>query len=82
MDIIAEKSFLIKKLEEINDVALLKEIHALIERSQFQDQGYLGESIEVYNREVEEAKSRILSGKFTPHEDVENESTKWGSQKE
>ncbi|MBI3218115.1 MAG: hypothetical protein HYZ44_01245 [Bacteroidetes bacterium] len=70
MDIIAEKSFLIKKLEEINDVALLKEIHALIERSQFQDQSYLGESVEVYNREIEEAKSRILSGKFTSHEDV------------
>jgi len=82
MDIIAEKSFLIKKLEETNDIALLKEIHLLIERSQIEDPSYLGESVEVYNRELEEAKSRILSGKFTPHEDVEKESTKWGSQSE
>jgi hypothetical protein len=82
MDIITEKSLLIKKLEGINDLALLKEIHALIERSQIQDQIYLGESIEVYNRELEEAKSRILSGKFTPHEDVEKVSTKWGNQSE
>jgi predicted transcriptional regulator len=77
MDIVAEKSFLIKKLEQTNDETLLRAIHDLIKHSQARDENYLGESIDDYNRELEEAKARVESGKFITHEDVEKESSKW-----
>lgn len=77
MDIVSEKSFLIKKLEQTSDEVLLKAIHELIEQSQRGDEDYLSESIEDYNRELEEAKARVESGKFITHEDLEKESSKW-----
>lgn len=77
MDIISEKSFLIKKLEKTNDETLLKAIHELIEYSQKRNEEYLGESIEDYNRELDEAKARVESGKFITQEDLEKESSKW-----
>lgn len=77
MDIVAERSSLIKKLEQINDEILLKAIHELIEQSQIQDNEYLGETIEEYNRELDAAKARVESGKFIRHEDLEKESSQW-----
>jgi hypothetical protein len=77
MDIVAEKSFLIEKLKETNDEMLLKAIHNLIEEAQKRDEYYLGETIEEYNRELDEAKSRVESGKFITQEDLEKDASKW-----
>ena len=74
MNIDTERALLIKELEQVEDISLLKAIKALL------DYGLKNEAhtnIEQYNRELDEANARIASGNFTTQEDLEKETSKW-----
>ena len=75
MDIQTHKSLLIKRLEEIEDINLLKAIDAILDYAASDKEGR--PSIEQYNRDLEAANSRIESGEYLSHEEVEKESRSW-----
>jgi hypothetical protein len=75
MDIQTQKSLLIKRLEEIEDINLLKAIDAILDYAASDKEGRA--SIEQYNRELEAANARIESGELLSNEEVEKESRSW-----
>ena len=74
MDIEKERSFLIKEIERIEDLALLRAIKAVLLYAS-QKEGRI--SIEQYNREVDEAIARMDAGDFITQEDLEKEASGW-----
>lgn len=75
MDIQTRKTLLLKRLEEIEDINLIKAIDSILDYADSDRDGRA--SIEQYNRELEAANSRIESGEYLSHEEVEKESTSW-----
>ena len=80
MDIVAEKSFLIKKLEQTNDEALLKAIHELIEQAQLGSE-MDNMNIKKYNQELDEAEADIAKGNFVVHEEAIERIKGWRKEK-
>lgn len=74
MDINAERALLIKELQQVEDISLLKAIKAVLHYG-LQNEGII--SIEQYNREIEEAEARIERGDFVPHEEAVNRIKGW-----
>lgn len=68
MDINVGKAFLIKELEQVEDVSLLKAIKAMLHYDLMND-GRI--SPEQYNRELEKAENRIDNGEFFTQDEVE-----------
>lgn len=75
MDIKTRKTLLIKRLEEIEDINLIKAIDSVLDYANSDRAGR--SSIEQYNRELEAANARIESGKSLSHEEIEKESKSW-----
>lgn len=74
MDIKKERSLLIKELEKVEDLSLLRAIKAVLHYG-MKNEGRIG--IDQYNRELDEANERIDSGRFITQEDIEKEASQW-----
>ena len=74
MDINAEKSLIVRELEQINDISLLRALRHLIHYA-LKQEGRI--SIEQYNKELDEAEARIDRKEFFTHEEVEKMVKKW-----
>jgi predicted transcriptional regulator len=74
MDIDIERSLIIKELQQINDISLLKAIKHLVHYG-LKNDGHI--SIEQYNKEMEEAEAEIESGEFVSHEDLKKQMKEW-----
>lgn len=75
MDLKAEKTALMKRLEQINDRSLIKAINHIIDFGLGKIEERI--SIEQYNRELDEADSAIDRGDFYTQEEVEKKSKQW-----
>ena len=75
MDLKAEKTALMKRLEQINDKSLIKAINHIIDFGLGKIEERI--SIEQYNHELDEADSAIDRGDFYTQEEVEKKAKKW-----
>ncbi len=74
MDINTERSLLIKELQQVEDISLLKTLKAVLHYG-LKNEGRI--SIEQYNRELDEAEARVERGEFFTHEEVKKMSKEW-----
>jgi hypothetical protein len=74
MDINAEKARLIKELQQVEDLSLLRAIKAILHYG-LKNEGRI--SIEQYNRELDEAEAEIDRGEFITHEDFKKQMKAW-----
>jgi hypothetical protein len=74
MDINTEKALLIKELQQVEDLSLLRAIKAMLHYG-LKNEGRI--SIEQYNRELDEAEAEIERGGFIAHEDFKKQMTAW-----
>ena len=74
MDINTERSLLIKELQQVEDISLLKTLKAVLHYG-LKNEGRI--SIEQYNRELEEAEAEIDRGEFITHEELKKQMKAW-----
>lgn len=74
MDIKSEKALLIRELEQVEDISLLRAIKAILHYG-LKNEGKI--SIEQYNQELDQADAEIDRGEFISHEDFKKQVTKW-----
>ncbi len=74
MNIDTERALLIKELQQVEDISLLRAIRAVLLYG-LQSEGKI--SVEEYNRELEEAEARIERGDFIVHEEAVNRIKGW-----
>lgn len=74
MDIKSEKALLIRELEQVEDISLLRAIKAILHYG-LKNEGKI--SIEQYNQELDLADAEIDRGEFISHEDFKKQVTKW-----
>jgi len=74
MDINTERSLLIKELQQVQDISLLKAIKAMLHYG-LKNEGRI--SIEQYNRELDEAEAEIERGEFTTQEELKKQMKAW-----
>jgi hypothetical protein len=74
MDIKAERSLIIKELQKIEDISLLRALKHMIYYG-LKNEGRI--SVEQYNQEIEEAESRVAEGHFFSQDEVEKMGKKW-----
>jgi predicted transcriptional regulator len=74
MDIKSERALLIKELQQVEDLSLLRAIKAMLHYG-LKSEGRI--SIEQYNRELDEAEAEIDRGEFTTHEDLKKQMEEW-----
>ena len=76
MDIQSEKALLIKRLDEINDVSLIKALNHMVDFG-LKASSSENISIEQYNLELDEADAEIDRGEFISHEDLKKQMKGW-----
>jgi hypothetical protein len=74
MDINAERSLLIKELQQVEDISLLKTLKAMLHYGH-KNEGRI--SIEQYNRELGEAEAEIDRGEFVTQEELRKQMKTW-----
>ncbi len=74
MDIHSEKALLIKEIQQIDDLSLIRVLKSMLHYG-LKNEGRI--SIEQYNRELEEADAEIEKGDFLTHEDALKEIRSW-----
>lgn len=74
MDINAERSLIIKELQQVNDISLLRAVKHLIHYG-LKNEGHI--SVEQYNRELDEAEARVKQGEYYTQDDVEKMAKGW-----
>ena len=74
MDINAERSQIIKELQQINDISLLRAVKYLIHYG-LKSAGHI--SIDQYNREIEEAEAEIERGEYITQEELKKQMKAW-----
>lgn len=74
MDVNAERARIIKELEQINDISLLRALKYMIHYA-LKNEGHI--TIEQYNRELDEAEGRVKKGEFYTQDKVEEMSKEW-----
>jgi hypothetical protein len=74
MDINSERSLLIKEIQKIDDLSLIKAIKAVLYYG-LRNEGRI--SIDQYNKELDEAEARIDSGVFFTQEEIEKMAKEW-----
>ncbi len=67
MDVKAERSQIIKELQQVEDISLLRALKHMIHYG-LKNDGRI--SIEQYNRELDEAEARVKRGEFFTHKEV------------
>jgi hypothetical protein len=70
MDIKAERSLLIKELEQVEDISLLKTLKAVLHYGLKNERRI---SIEQYNKELDEAEAEIGRGESIAHEELKKQ---------
>ena len=75
MDLQTEKTALIKRLEQINDISLIEAIKHLVDYGLRHSGDHI--SVEQYNRELDEAEAEIEGGEYINHEDLKNQMKEW-----
>ncbi|MBS0000227.1 MAG: hypothetical protein KFF73_14700 [Cyclobacteriaceae bacterium] len=75
MDLQAEKTELIKRLKQINDLSLIQAIKHLVDYGLKEKEGRI--SIEQYNKELDEADAEIDAGEYLTHEQAVKEIRSW-----
>ncbi|NOT76898.1 MAG: hypothetical protein HOP08_18395 [Cyclobacteriaceae bacterium] len=73
-DIDTERSLLIKELQQVDDISLLKMLKTVLHYG-LKNEGRI--SVEQYNRELDEAEARVDGGEFFTHEEVKKMSKEW-----
>ncbi|HRF34495.1 MAG TPA: hypothetical protein PLM56_13400 [Cyclobacteriaceae bacterium] len=66
MDINSERSLLIKELQQVEDISLLKAIKAMLHYG-----------IDQYNRELDEAEAEMDRGEFVTHDELKRQAKGW-----
>ncbi|MBS1543969.1 MAG: hypothetical protein JST14_10070 [Bacteroidetes bacterium] len=74
MDINTERTLLIKELQQVQDISLLKTLKAVLHYG-LKNEGRI--SVEQYNRELEEAEAEIDRGEFITHEELKKQMKAW-----
>ena len=74
MNINTERALLIKELQQVEDISLLKAIKAVLHYG-LKSEGRI--SIEQYNRELDEADARIERGEFFTQDEVKKMAKEW-----
>ena len=74
MDINSEKAVLIKEIEQLEDISLVRVLKSMLHYGMKND-GRI--SVEQYNRELEEADAEIEKGEFISHEEAQKEIRSW-----
>jgi hypothetical protein len=74
MDINSEKAILIKEIEQLQDISLVRVLKSMLHYG-LKNEGRI--SVELYNRELEEADAEIENGDFLTHEDAVKEVRSW-----
>ena len=74
MDIKTERASLIKELQKVEDISLLKALKAVLYYG-LKNEGRI--SIDQYNQELDEANARVEAGKFITQEDLKKEASRW-----
>ena len=74
MNINAERSLIIKELQQVEDLSLLQAIKAMLHYG-LKNEGRI--SVEQYNRELEEAEAEIDKGEFITHDDFKKQMKAW-----
>ena len=74
MNIDSERSLIIKELQQVEDLSLLRAIKAVLHYG-LKQEGRI--SVEQYNRELEEAEEEIDKGEFIAHEDLKKQMKAW-----
>lgn len=74
MDINTERTLLIKELQQVKDLSLLRTLKAVL-RYGLKNEGHI--SIDQYNRELEEAEAEIDSGEFITHVEFKKQMKEW-----
>ena len=75
MDIQTEKSILIKRVEQINDLSLIQALNHMVDFGLREKEERI--SIQQYNRELDEAEAAMDRGEFISHEDLKEQMKKW-----
>ncbi len=76
MNIELEKSWLLKKIAEINSENLISKLKAVI-KEETEEVDFWDELPDDIKAEAEVAITEIQEGKFTPHEEVMKQYEKW-----
>lgn len=74
MDINSEKAVLIKEIEQLDDISLVRVLKSMLHYG-LKNEGRI--SVEQYNKELEEAESEIERGDFLSHEQAMKEIRSW-----
>lgn len=74
MDINSEKATLIREIEQLQDISLVRVLKSMLHYG-LKNEGRI--SIEQYNKELEEADAEIEKGDFLTHEDAMKEIRSW-----
>lgn len=74
MDINTERTLLIKELQQVEDISLLKTLKAVLHYG-LKNEGRI--SVEQYNRELEEAEAEIDRGEFITQEELKKQMKAW-----
>lgn len=79
MDIQATKIDVMQKIMGVSKISLLNKINSILDEEMIVGYTVDGEPLtkEMYNKRLEEAEKRILSGEYTTQEDLEKESENW-----
>ncbi len=74
MDINTERTLLIKELQQVEDISLLKTLKAVLHYG-LKNEGRI--SVEQYNRELEEAEAEIDRGEFITQDELKKQMKAW-----
>lgn len=74
MDINTERTLLIKELQQVEDISLLKTLKAVLHYG-LKNEGRI--SVEQYDRELEEAEAEINRVEFITHEELKKQMKAW-----
>ena len=75
MDLQAEKTALIKRLEQINDISLIRALKHVVDFGLQSSEDRI--SLEQYNRELDQAEAEMDQGEFYTQDEVEKLAKKW-----
>ena len=75
MDLHAEKTALIKRLEKINDVSLIRVLKHMVDFGLQSSEERI--SLEQYNKELDQAEGEMDQGEFYTQNEVEKMAKKW-----
>lgn len=74
LDINAERPLIIRELQNIEDISLLKALKHMIYYA-LKNEGRI--TIEQYNKEIEEAEGKVDQGEFFTQDEVEKMAEEW-----